>query len=84
MADAKGLLLWPVRPKHHWLWHLGQRASFLSPRKAACFLDEDFMGKVKKVMQRCTASLALHKVPGKFLQKYRWGRYVRKMSLKRA
>ena len=82
-ADELGLLLWPMRPKFHWLWHLGQRARYISPRRAACFLDEDYLGKLKKVLAHCTPGLALHKVPAKFLARYRWGIHSRRLVVER-
>ena len=82
-ADALGLLLWPYMPKFHWLFHLAQRALFLSPRRAACLLGEDFMGEIKKVLQHCTRGTVLHEIPGKMFAKYRWGKYTQKKRVDR-
>ena len=36
-ADDKKLLLLNVAPKHHYLWHLGQKIQFLKPRRGELF-----------------------------------------------
>ena len=53
-ADAAGDLLFTVAPKHHLYWHLGQRAGWLHPRRGACFLDEDFVRRIKGIVEACT------------------------------
>ena len=72
-AVQAGDLLWTVAPKFHALWHLGEKAESLNPRRGACFLDEDFMRRLKAIAQRCTASTPLHNIPAAILDKYRWG-----------
>ena len=71
-ADRLHLFLFSGVPKLHWLWHMAHRAHYLNPRRAACFIDEDFVGRVKKIAVRCTAASALHRVPTYVMQKYRW------------
>ena len=75
-ADAAGHHLWNVTPKFHWLWHLGVRAYWLSPRRSACWLDETFVGVVKRIAAKSTRGCALHKVPRAVMTKYRWGRHA--------
>ena len=72
-ADVNNQLLWNIAPKHHYLWHLAERAMFLNPRKGNTALDEDFMGKAKKLVQHGTAS---HIVPLKFAEKYLWAKHL--------
>ena len=72
-ADRGNLLLFNMTHKFHVLWHLGQRASFLCPRRGACLIDEDYVGRIKEVAQACSAGTQLHQIPGKVLQKVRWG-----------
>ena len=74
-ADGRGDLLWNLTIKFHWLWHFGQRCHYLSPRRGACLIDEDFVGKVKKVAAACAAGTKLHFIPAKVLDKMRWGRH---------
>ena len=79
-ANRAGELLWTVAPKHHQLVHICARAAYLHPRRGSCFVDEDFMRRVKGIVQACTAATPLHRVPMTLLQKYRWGmcfQYVR-------
>ena len=49
-ADDAEELLWPVVPKHHWLWHLGERCMYLNPRRGCTLVDEDFVGKIKVIV----------------------------------
>ena len=80
-ADAKGDLLWSMVPKFHWLWHLSRRSQYLHPRRGACLLDEDFVGKLKLITKMCTSSTPLHRVPTAVAEKYRWGMYVLTSSM---
>jgi hypothetical protein len=72
-ADARGDLLWNCTVKFHWLYHLGQRCHFLNPRRGACWIDEDYVGKWKVVAQACSRGSPLHVIPGKVIEKMRWG-----------
>ena len=72
-AGERGDLLWNMTPKFHWLYHLGQRARYMSPRRAACWLDEDYVGKCKKVAHACAPGTPLHQIPSNMLEKMRWG-----------
>ena len=71
-ADECGDLLFTAAPKLHWLWHMADRAKFLSPRKAACFVDEDLMKHLKRLAARTTPGTQAHKVPLTMFEKYRW------------
>ena len=75
-ADKDKQLLWPIKPKSHWLWHLGQRARFLNPRKANCMVDEDFVGACKDIVQASVHGTRPHIVPEKFMSRYRWGEHM--------
>ena len=77
-ADRDGHLLFTAAPKLHWLWHFGQRSLFLSPRRSAFFIDEDFMKHMKTIAARCAAGTQLHMVPLSLMPKYRWGVMVEK------
>jgi len=73
IADARGDLLWNMTTKFHWLFHLGQRAHYLCPRRGACWIDEDYINKCKEVAQACSAGTPLHKIPSRMVEKMRWG-----------
>ncbi len=77
IADTNGDLLWNMVPKFHCLWHFGERAQYLCPRRGACLVDEDFVGKQKIVAQSCSAGTALHSIPHKVVEKDRWGKNFR-------
>jgi hypothetical protein len=75
IADERSLLLFNIAPKFHWLYHFGQKAIFLNPRKGNCSLDEDFVGVCKEIVQSCAHATAAHKLPASFADKYRWGQH---------
>lgn len=72
-SEKKGELLWNVVPKHHWLHHLGTRAYFIHPRRGCTFIDEDFVGRAKDVVQASVHGTEPSSLPDKFVEKYRWG-----------
>ena len=71
-ADRRGDCLFSGVPKLHHFWHLGQRSLFLSPRRGATFIDEDFVKLMKQITARCVAGTPLHKVGLAMMEKYRW------------
>ena len=72
-ADKAGNPLWNQPTKWHILWHLGERAQYLNPRRANTMLDEDFVGKMKDITHACAAGTELHQMQVKALAKWRWG-----------
>jgi hypothetical protein len=78
-ADQDKRLLWNCTPKFHWAWHFAFRTQFLHPRRSACWIDEDLVGKIKNICQACTSGTSLHRVPNIVLGKYRWGMYLRRL-----
>ena len=52
-AVARGVLIWNVVPKFHFLWHLGQKAQYSHPRKGNTMVDEDYVGLIKTVVHSC-------------------------------
>ena len=72
-ATSEGLVIFNFPTKWHWLWHLGERASYLNPRRAATMLNEDFVGKMKDLTHSCAAGTELHQIAMKGCEKYRWG-----------
>jgi hypothetical protein len=76
IANRNGDLLFSQVPKVHWAWHLAWHAQFLSPRRGACYLDEDFVRHLKLIAQRCISGTALHAIPNMVALKYRWGMHI--------
>ena len=70
-ADITNKVLWSITPKFHWLWHLGDRARLLHPRRGNCMIDEDFAGAIKQIVQSCAAGTESWKVPAALVDKYR-------------
>ena len=75
-ASDRNELLWPMVPKHHWLWHLAQRAMFLNPRVGNCAVDEDAVGRWKDIVAACANGTPAHKIPERFMEKMLWGMQI--------
>ena len=74
-ADSEGLVFFSMVPKFHWLWHLGDKAKYLSPQKGNCMVDEDYMGTIKTMVRSCAHGTPSHNAPHAVFEKYRWGLY---------
>ena len=50
-ACEAGVVNWKVRPKQHTLLHIARRMETekLNPRLQSCMLEEDFLGKLKRI-----------------------------------
>ena len=75
-ADENSKLLFNVVPKHHALYHLGQRSQFLNPRLGNTMIDEDFVGICKDIVAACANGTEGHLIPARFLEKYMWGKHL--------
>lgn len=75
-ADARGDLLFTVAPKHHWMWHLSDRAKYINPRRSNTFIDEDFVGKIKEVAKSVVHGTESHMIPLALFEKFSWGKHV--------
>ena len=82
IAHGQGLRLWKIRPRHHWLCQmLGfTMRSRANPLRYACFVDEDFMGKVKGIGTACHEGTASSAAITRWLlvQAVRWERRKRR------
>ena len=63
--------LFAVILESHWMWHLGWRSMWLSPRRGACYAGEDFQRLTKNLARSSTAGCAKHLVSKKMSTKYR-------------
>ena len=72
-SDQRKDLLFNLVPKLHWLWHLGQKAIFLNPRKGNTMVDEDYVGIFKKIVQACAQGTPSASVSLACMDKYCWG-----------
>ena len=76
-------LLWNMTPKFHWLWHLADRGLYLSPRLGACWIDESFVGVMKRAAKSCSFGTSLNDIPDAVMTKYRWGTHCDRYVLPR-
>ena len=57
-AAEIGAQRWRIVPKHHAWAHIAYDNGGINPRKVHCYLDEDMVGKLKKIYVRCHAASA--------------------------
>ena len=62
-SDEKGLNIWNTATSLHYVYHLGQKAMFLTPRKGKTMLEETFMGVCKTLAKSCLNSTDDHMMP---------------------
>ena len=77
-AINAGVRLWRFIPKHHALTHIAYDNGGTNPRKVSCYLDEDMVGRMKRIYVMCHG----HTAPYTSLKRYiilcglRWRRVV--------
>ena len=65
-ARSAGIPLWKLIPKHHAMTHIAFDTLGVNPRHVQCYLDEDMVGKFKKLYIACHARSA----PLRSLERY--------------
>ena len=60
-------LLWRVRPKLHMYWHLSLWRRHVNPSKYTCWMDEDWLRKISKVMQLTSVKTSQKRVLQRWL-----------------
>ena len=53
MMASRGLKRWGMSPKFHYLSHLADMCSYTAPRANWTYMDEDFMGIMRTLVQGC-------------------------------
>ena len=71
-AFDQGEIVWNMTTKLHYLYHLGQKAWFLNPRRGNCMVEETYMGVCKTLAKSCLNSTTDHNMPKMFMEKYYW------------
>ena len=64
---------WHEVPKFHYFIHIGLQASLGNPRFAWTYMDEDFMGFLKDIVENCTQGTSAVMVVPKLLSKWTFG-----------
>lgn len=84
VAQASQMTSYKLRPKLHYFWHLLQytRISRENPRRRDLFSAEDFIGRVKKIGQKCHRSSASLRIVQRMitLKRVRCARKIRPNS----
>ena len=68
-AGKRGDLVFAVTPTFHWLFHFGQRAKLLHPRRGNTMIDEACVGVCKQIVQSCANGTESVKIPAAFVEK---------------
>ena len=79
--QAAGAKLFNVTIKCHYLAHAGDMASGLNPRLGWCYLGEDYMSKLKRLVASCLRGTPAPQVATKVLRKYLVAMHLRMAGL---
>lgn len=66
----RGVLLFSHTIKMHYMCHIGLVADYINPRLGWCYAGEDFMKRIKKLVQSSAAGTGAHLVTTKAMKKY--------------
>ena len=84
LADTESLLLFSIVPKLHWYFHWVERVQYTNPRRGACQVDEDFVGRMKVICHSVMSGSPLEQMPSSALEKWRWGFHCLRYETPRA
>ena len=56
-SDARGDNVWNTPTKLHYIYHLGQKAVYVNPRKGNTMIEETYMGVCKSLAMSCLSSV---------------------------
>lgn len=73
-AAERSELLYQTLPKHHCFWHLCEKTKYDHPRLGNTCLDEDYVGRIKRVAGASANGCVTHKIPQKVMDKSIWGK----------
>ena len=77
---ALSLLRWNTAAKMHYMIHIAEQSGFIHPRAGSTYIDEDFMGRMKRIARKCTGGVALYRVGNIVLAKFTRGLALRWMA----
>ena len=75
-ADMNSKWLWNNPSKFHVLWHWARKVRFIHPRRTNCYLDEDFVGRMKVLAQACASGSNTEQVLYNRFIKRKWAMHV--------
>ena len=61
----------PIRPKLHWAYHIGQACKFQNPRSTWTYKQEDWLGKISAIALSCAHGTRSVRIMKSFMTKYR-------------
>ena len=69
-SQAKGVRLWKLRPKSHYLWHIAAttQESRINPRfLMSCMQEESFLGYIKRIGCSCHSASLMPRLMARYL-----------------
>ena len=76
LTTNEGRYQWPIRPKLHYIAHIGINAKWLSPRAFWCYPGESMVGTIASLAQSCLNNTAPHQVPAALCSKYKFAKHL--------
>ena len=76
IASYREEIQWKVRPKLHYVAHIGLNARWMSPKATWAYRGESMVGSVSALAASCLHSTPPHRVPGTVCSKYRIGKHL--------
>ena len=74
-ADCEKKLLFSNPTKFHMLWHWARRIRYVNSRRTNCYLDEDFVGRLKVLAQSCAVGSDTEQMLEHMFLKYTWAQH---------
>ena len=71
--NGLGQKLWNIVPKFHYLYHAAVNARFMNPRLVWTYSGEDYMQKIRKLVQSSCRGTAMNQVGLKVARKWTFG-----------
>lgn len=81
-AGDDGKPNWKIVPKFHYFQHQieGLLLSAANPRRQHCFMDEDFMGKISRLVAKCHINSCMLRALQRYILYIAWRWYIAKVA----
>jgi hypothetical protein len=76
LSDKEGRHQWGVRPKLHYVAHIGLMAEWMSPKAFWAYRGEAMVGSVSSLAHSCLNNTAPHQVPSAVCAKYMLAKHL--------
>ena len=76
LANKSGKTQWAVRPKLHYVDHIGRNAKWMSPKALWAYRGEPMVGSISALAASCLRNTAPHQVPIAVCAKYTLAKHL--------